>query len=661
MNNLFNVDDKVKVNLEMLEEIGFDGFDPSDVEKIKANKDAIWTIAKVDINDCLYPYSIETYGISLDCYFQEKELIYVEKGLQDNKEEALSLNFKNLDLKPVYPSTLLCDFYKLSHKDQYPQGTEYIYSGWTPRSNKYFPRASKVVNFGLQAFIKKYLIEHFDTYFFGRSKENVSNEYKRYIKHALGVSEPDATHIEELHDLGYLPIKIKSLKEGTLVPIKVPMFTIENTHPDFFWLTNYLETMISAEIWQPMVSATIAHTYRQLINEYAMKTTGSIEGTDFQCHDFSARGMAGLEAGASSGAGHLLSNSGTDTVLAIAHLEKYYNANIEEELVGASIPATEHSVMCAYGDVGEFELFEHLMTNVYPNGFFSVVSDTWDFWKVVEEYLPKLKDKVLSRDGKVVIRPDSGDPVEILCGKNIISTFKNKKEITEELIEEFRSKKDLQSYEYLVSFKNDYLRGFGIKSKKVYRFKVERVGGSIVYGEVEPTEISAEEKGLIECLWDTFGGEVNSEGYKVLDSHIGAIYGDSITLDRAEEILKRLELKGFASTNIVFGIGSYTYQYNTRDTFGFAMKATWAMVNGEERFLFKDPKTDDGTKKSLKGRIAVVKVNGELVVVDELNLSSYEANFSNIDLLETVYENGNLIVDDSLSDIRSRLAESSGK
>jgi len=493
--------------------------------------------------------------------------------------------------KPIFPATLLCDFYKVSHREQYPVGTESVYSTWIPRSNKYFPKADKVVAFGIQAFVKKWLIKYFNENFFNRPKEEVVSEYKRFIKHTLLVENPDATHIEELHDLGYLPIVIKAVKEGTRVPIKVPMMTIENTHPKFFWVTNYLETLISNEIWLPSTSATIAYTYRQILDEYALETTGSTDGVQFQGHDFSMRGMGAFEASVASGAGHLLSFVGTDTIPAIAYLEEYYNANIENELVGTSIPATEHSVMCAYGDTNEFDLFKRLMTEVYPNGLFSVVSDTWDFWKVVGEYLPALKDEVMSRDGKVVIRPDSGDPILILTGDPLAD--------------------------------NELVR-----------------------------------KGLIECLWDIFGGTVNEQGYKVLDPHIGAIYGDSITLQRAELIVARLKGKGFASTNVVFGIGSYTYQYNTRDTFGFAVKATHAVVNGEERFLFKDPKTDDGTKKSLRGRVVVSNDAGNLPihVTDGQTIDSEVEVVGAVgNLLETVFVDGELKRDQSLAEIREIL------
>ena len=158
------------------------------------------------------------------------------------------------------------------------------------------------------------------------------------------------------------------------------------------------------------------------------------------------------------------------------------------------------------------------------------------------------------------------------------------------------------------------------------------------------------DKGVIELLWDVFGGTVNEQGYKVLDSHIGAIYGDSITLERAEQICARLKAKGFASTNVVFGIGSYTYQYNTRDTFGFAMKATMVIVEGQEREIFKQPITDDGTKVSAKGWLRVDKVNDTFVLTDQV---SYEESCKGE--LETVFKDGELIKDCSLAEIRQRL------
>jgi nicotinamide phosphoribosyltransferase len=510
---------------------------------------------------------------------------------------------------------LLVDYYKTEHFRQFPEGMTLLYSNFTPRKSR-IPGIDKVVFFGLQHFCLEYLIKRFDRDFFGhvtaffkleqhegqklkrfRNKKDVIENYKKHIP-------VDTTHIEALWDLGYLPIEIKAVPEGTLVPIGVPCFTIKNTHPEFAWLTNYLETLISAMMWQPITSATIAYEYKKLLTKYALETTGSADFVQWQGHDFSMRGMSSVESAILSGMGHLLSFTGTDTIPAIYQLEISYKA---EGLIGASVPATEHSVMCMGTKEDEISTFKRLL-DLYPEGILSVVSDTWDLWKVCTEFLPTLKEQILTRDGKLVIRPDSGDPVDILCGK--------------------------PSY----------------------------------HGNPDSESIK---KGVIELLWDVFGGTVNDKGYKQLDPHIGAIYGDSITLDRAREICKRLQAKGFASTNVVLGIGSYTYQYNTRDTFGFAMKATYGevledkialdghTVVGKEsvgREIFKDPITDDGTKKSKKGLLQVVEV--ESISTKTKHLSVFDQctwEQEGKGMLETVFLNGKLIKTTTLAEIRERL------
>jgi nicotinamide phosphoribosyltransferase len=483
---------------------------------------------------------------------------------------------------------LLCDFYKISHRELYPQGMEICYSTWTPRASR-MNNVNDVVVFGQQAFIKKYLIDFFNEEFFQQPKEQIIADYSRIIKYTLGVQEPDVKHIEELHDLGYLPLEIKALPEGSVVPLRVPTMTIQNTDKRFFWLTNYIETLASCELWQASTSATIAREYRKILNKAAIETVGDTGFVGFQGHDFSMRGLSSLSSSISSGMGHLLSFVGTDTIPAIQGAEEYYNANVEKELIGTSIPASEHSIECSYGD--DLEYFRKIITEIHPKGLISMVSDGYDFWKVISEVLPALKSEIMSRSGgpvgdKVVIRPDSGDPVLIVCGDP--------------------------------------------------------------NGKTE-----LERKGAIEALWDIFGGTVTSKGYKVLDSHIGLIYGDAITLKRCQEICDRLKQKGFASTNIVLGIGSYSYQYNTRDTFGYALKSTYCVINGDEKQIFKDPKTDNGIKKSQKGMVAVLKNNNTFVVVDGLNTN---CTIAGDDELTTVFKDGQLLVDDSFENIRNRLA-----
>ena len=482
---------------------------------------------------------------------------------------------------------LLCDFYKIAHRSMYPQKTEVVYSTWTARTSRLLD-VNSVVHFGPQAFIKEFLIDFFNDNFFGRPKVDVVAEYSRIIKNTLGVANPDVSHIEALHDLGYLPLKIKSLPEGSVVPLRVPSMTIQNTDARFFWLTNYIESLMSAQLWQASTSATIAREYRKFFEKYAKETVGDTGFVQFQGHDFSFRGMSSLESAVLSGMGHLLSFVGTDTVPAIQGAEEYYGADVEKELVGCSIPASEHSIQCAYGD--DLKYFTELLTRVHPTGFVSIVSDGYDLWDVLTRVVPTLKDTILARDGKVVIRPDSGDPVKIVIG--------NPQGATE-----------------------------------------------------------AERKGVIELLWDTFGGTVSPQGYKVLDAHIGCIYGDAITRTRAKDICEGLKAKGFASTNMVYGIGSYTYQYNTRDTFGFAMKSTLCVIDGKEIQIFKDPVTDNGVKKSAKGAVRVTAVGDTLKYEDQLTLAESEQGT----LLQDVFVDGKLLINETFSGIRNRLAQNEAK
>lgn len=489
-------------------------------------------------------------------------------------------------MKNYLVPTLLCDFYKLAHRPMYPKKTSLVYSTWTHRASR-MKDVNEVVTAGGQKAVKR-LKHFFDEYFFSKPKEVVVKEFARVVKFCLGDPNPDTSHIEALHDLGYLPLLIKGVAEGTVTPLRVPTLTIQNTKPEFFWLTNYVETFMSCELWPTYTAATIAREYRKILDKAAIETVGNTDFVQFQGHDFSMRGMMGVEAAVSTGLGHLMSFVGTDTVPAILAAEAYYNADIEKELVGTSIPASEHSIQCAYGD--DLAYLENMICNVHPSGPVSLVSDGYDFWDVMGRVVPALKSKIMARTGhplgldKVVIRPDSGDPVLIVCGDPD--------------------------------------------------------------GKTE-----LERKGAVEALWDIFGGTITEKGYKLLDSHIGLIYGDAITLNRAKEILERLKAKGFASINIVFGIGSYTYQYNTRDTFGFALKSTACVIDGKEKQIFKCPKTDDGIKKSQKGKVHVYRSNGQITFSDGHDLSSEMST----DLLQPIFEDGETVNEVTFEEIRQRL------
>jgi nicotinamide phosphoribosyltransferase len=475
-----------------------------------------------------------------------------------------------------YLAPLMKDAYKVFHKFAYKQGVTHVYSNFTNRHGTHCNIANnkEVMFVGLQYFIKDVLIKRWNETFFHQEKSKAVGEYSRVVNAMLG-KEIDVTHIESLHDLGYLPLNIKAVQEGELVPYGVPSLSIVNTVEGFGWLTNMIETVMSAEIWPICTSATTAFAYRR---RFELESSLNKDMIQFMGHDFSYRGMFGTQAAAMSGFGHLCSFAGSDVIPAALFAEEYYNAEIDKELVFASVDATEHSVMCSYGSEGEIDSLLHLITNVTPTGIISIVSDTWDFWKLVGEYLPSIKDEIMAREGTVVIRPDSGDPVDIICGDSDGAT-------------------------------------------------------------------ELERKGLIESLWDIFGG-TEENGLKILDSHIGAIYGDSITLERQDLIIKGLLAKGFVP-NVALGIGSYTYQYVTRDTHGSAVKATDVQFGaGNHQPIFKDPKTDR-SKKSAKGLLRVCKDSGGFFLLDDVEPGDEGGE------LQTVFEDGLLVRETSLNKIRS--------
>ncbi len=478
-----------------------------------------------------------------------------------------------------HPITYI-DGYKLDHRRHYPRGTTQVYSNWTPRTSRVAGH-TEAVFLGGQVFRQKILTKDFNENFFGRSVDEVCKHYARRVNGYLGPNSIGTDHVRALHGLGYLPLCFREIPEGTPVPLKVPMLTVENTHPDFAWLTNYFETIMSNNLWMSCTSATTARGFRRMLEKAARKTGSAPEFVDWQGHDFSMRGLPGLEAAQLSGIGHLLYFTGTDTIPAIDCIEEWYGAP-EDYLIGGSVAATEHSVMCAGGEGGELETIERLL-DLYETGILSVVSDTWDLWHVLTVILPKLKNRITSRNGKFVVRPDSGIPADILCG------------------------------------------------------------------DPNAPDGSPASKGVIQLLWETFGGTTTATGHKLLDSHIGAIYGDSIRCDNGDEIMARLAAKGFASANVVFGIGSYTYQYVTRDSYGFAMKATWVMINGEGRDIYKTPKTDTGMKNSARGRLAVVRTDGEFTLIEKATPDQEARSF-----LRPTWLDGKNLVRDSWPMLRER-------
>lgn len=485
-------------------------------------------------------------------------------------------------------ATNLLDFYKTGHGPMFPSDTQGIYANFTLRSGNHSntPNSKGAYVGGQQLFFKSILQDLWNETFFGDNREKVVQRYARRISEGLQRKMP-VGHMYDLYDLGYLPIKIKSLPEGSFVPYKIPYMTMRETIPEFFWFIQMIESVMSNSTWPMINSMSTAAAFLKKFYIAANTTGGNMDFVPFQTHDFSYRGMFGPEAGAMSGLAMLLAGvKGTDTVPALDLAEDYYHAyeGLESEFVGGSIPATEHSVMCAAGKDAEFETFVRII-EMHPDTPISIVMDTWDTWKVMGEYLPKLKPLLETRKNAVVFRPDSGVPEDIICG------------------------------------------------------------------DASHSNIFAQ-KGIVQCLWDVMGGTINDKGYKVLNPLVNTIYGDSITLQRQDTILRRLIHQGFCPT-LALGIGSYSAQGNsTRDTHGIAMKATNVIRSGKSIEIFKDPITDDGTKRSLKGLVKVSGDNGAYTVEDQVTPEQEQEGE-----LKVVFEDGKLLKDYTLYEVRNRVTE----
>lgn len=486
---------------------------------------------------------------------------------------------------------LLSDTYKHTHCRMYPSNMTKLVSYLTPRkamSEQY----NKMVFAGLQPFINRYLNGIFYDDFFNLPWEDVEKDYTAYMGVQLGHGNYDLDRIKALHSLGYLPIEIRALPEGTIVNMGVPVVEMTNTHPDFAWVVQWVECILQAEVWSASAYATVGHEYYKVAREWYEKTT---DGADpaMAMADFGMRGMSCLEDSIKASAGWLMSFNKTSTIPALPYIDEHYFADCENNHIGIGAVSTEHSVMGAnYAiDGDEITFVKRLLTELYPNTSFSMVSDTYDYWNMIDNILPACKDEIMAHNGKLLVRPDSGDIIEI--------TLKT-----------------------------------------------------------------------VQKLWDTFGGTINSKGYKILDPHIGLIYGDGCTILRVKSIYQRLAEMGFAANNVVFGVGAFCFHglfddngkfwALTRDMWGMAMKATYGVFGDKKLFIYKDPKTDSGLKKSHKGCCRVRKDEDGYHCEDEL-LDPVPANETALTLVYGVAEHEgelcNMQVWDFYSLIRERLKE----
>lgn len=449
------------------------------------------------------------------------------------------------------------DSYKASMFVQYPERTETVFSYIESRGGKY----KDLVFFGLQAFIKEYLLQPITMADIDEAEEiwtahgePFNREGWEYIVKNLG---------------GKLPIRIKAAPEGTVIPVHNAMVTVENTDPNCFWLTTYLETALLRAIWYPTTVATTSREIKKNIQKFMVETGGDLAGLPFKLHDFGARGTSSHESATIGGMAHLVSFMGTDTIAAVRGAKHYYNA----PMAGFSIPAAEHSTITSWGRENEVKAYANMLKQfARPGSLVAVVSDSYDIYNAVENlWGGELRESVIASGATLVVRPDSGDPVEV----------------------------------------------------------VTRVA---------------------KLLDKTFGSTVNAKGYKLLN-HVRIIQGDGINAASVAAILQSLKDAGFCADNVAFGMGGALLGAPQRDDQKFAMKCSAALVNGEWVDVYKDPITDAG-KLSKKGRLDLVLETG----LGSRNFRTVrEGQGRKQDsVLRTVYENGELLVDDTLDAIRER-------
>lgn len=459
------------------------------------------------------------------------------------------------------------DGYKLTHHKQYPKDLEKVYSYLEARLGAHW---DYTVFFGLQYILKRYLTQRV-------TMEDVEQAARMSVSY-LGEGQFNYhgwAYIAETLG-GKLPLKIKAVPEGTVVPIHNVLMTVQNTDPQCAWLTNAMETLLT-QVWYPITVATLSRATLQMIGKGLNDTAMSMAGLLYMLHDFGFRGASSYETAQIGGGAHLVNSRGTDTVPAIRWAHDWYDADMDA-LLAASVPATEHSVMTALGEEGEFETVGNLL-KTYPKGILSIVGDSYNIYRFVERLCTEFHDEVMARDGKIVVRPDSTTPT--------------------------------------------------------HRTPEEEMAW------------------IAEALWKGFGGTANAKAYKVLDPHVGILWGDGIDPDGIQRILDELKMNSFSVECCVFGMGAGLLQKVNRDMERFKFAASSMKRGGEWHDVFKNPL--DGSKVSMPGRLALAKVSGQLRTVPKgTNVPFLAGNESNI--LKTVFLNGEVYNTQSFSDIRERAA-----
>jgi nicotinamide phosphoribosyltransferase len=446
------------------------------------------------------------------------------------------------------------DSYKYSQWLQYPPNTTAMYSYFESRGGRF----KNTLFFGLQYYLKRYLSTPITM--------NDVEEVKTMVEaHGEPFNYEGFKYIVEKHN-GYWPVRIKAVPEGTILPYSNILMSIESTDPNAFWVVNFLETAF-VRLWYPITIATYSYEAKQVIQNYLNDTCDNPENEiGFKLHDFGSRGCTSQEQAAIGGASHLLNFLGTDTTAALWLLNRYYNADV----TGFSIPASEHSTMTSWGNENEVKAFDNMIKQFGDGAIFACVSDSYDIYNAVENlWGDKLKQKVQDMNAMLVVRPDSGDAVQV----------------------------------------------------------------------------------PVDCvikLAEKFGYTTNKKGYKVLNN-VRVIQGDGINIFDVEKILEKIKALGFSTENMAFGMGAGLLQKDfNRDTNKFAFKCSWIKCEGKDIDVFKQPITDK-VKISKKGKQDLIEVNGEVATVPGENHDD--------SILEVVYENGKILKEYTLEEIRARVLE----
>lgn len=568
---------------------------------------------------------------------------------------------------------LMSDFYKQGHPEFYPDGQNYLFTCGTPRMSR-LNGINEMVVWGIQAFAMDYLIERFNDTFFKRPKDEAVREVVEFISDTFDCSSFNPKRIADLHDLGYLPVRLWALPEGTVMPIinqkehpgtvQVPFMAYESTHPKFAWVAEFLESITSCQTWYPMVIATVAKNgYRDIVDKHWEKSVvGQPACTAIS--EFGFRGAEGSEGAIMASSAFLTSFNKTATVPAIKYLKDYYGKGMSYKAIGSGMSSTEHSTMCSnYAIDGDEDTFMvKLFGKIAPSGNLSVVADSYDYWGRIEEMGREgssIKAAIMARNGCLFVRGDSGNPLEIICGKNKYIKVDNLN-----YIDNIVTVMELDDVEMGAKYFYKVLN----ETKTAYDYwRVYKTDTNVLCEKVDP---DLEDIGTVEALFNSFGGYINEKGYIVLNDKVRAIYGDSITPYLTEQIYSRLEENGFAANNVALGAGSFSMQAweerdeegnrvlkpHTRDTFGIAFKATYCEVNGKGHLVYKDPKTDTSKfKKSQRGMVVVMQEkDGSLKAIDHLTRDEFNS-MADINVMRPIFEDSKMLIKESLADIRNRL------